>query len=104
MSKWIVFSLLWIVGLFVADRLAGSSLGGTGSRLFFFGGMWMIWCLAAKDAIAGYQEAKARRKTPNFIFGTGDAEPLKHVQGRRFRVVDMDNSQAEQPARAKDER
>jgi hypothetical protein len=25
--------------------------------------------------------------TPNFIFCTGDAEPLKHLGGRRFQIV-----------------
>lgn len=65
MLKWLVFSLLWILGLFVADLLAASGLGGMGSRLAFFGGMWMLGCVAAKEAIAGYQEARARRKTPN---------------------------------------
>lgn len=65
MTKWIVFSVLWIAGLFVGDMLAASGLGGAGSRLVFFGGMWMIGCIAAKEAIAGYQEAKTRGKTPN---------------------------------------
>ena len=65
MVKWIVFSAMWISGLFVGDVIAACWLGGTGSRLVFFGGMWMLACVAAKDAIAGYQEAKALRKTPN---------------------------------------
>ena len=46
MMKWIVFAVLWIPGLFA-------------------GGMWMLVCLGAKECIAGYQEAKARSKTPN---------------------------------------
>ena len=65
MLKWIVFAVLWITGLFIGDALAASEMGGRGSRLVFFGGMWMLACIAAKDFIAGYQEAKARRKTPN---------------------------------------
>lgn len=31
---------------------------------------------------------------PNFVFCTGDAEPLKHLDGRRFRVVHLDVVQA----------
>jgi hypothetical protein len=62
MLKWVVFAVLWIVGLFMADLLASSGLGGAGSRLAFFGGMWMVACIAAKECIAGYQEAKARNK------------------------------------------
>ena len=62
MLKWLVFGALWIVGLFAADLLAANGMGGVGSRLAFFGGMWMLACIGAKDVIAGYQEAKARRK------------------------------------------
>ena len=65
MLKWTVFAVLWITGLFLGDTLAASELGGRGSRLVFFGGMWMLTCIAAKDCIAGYQEARALRKTPN---------------------------------------
>ena len=65
MLKWIVFAAMWITGLFIGDVLAASDMGGRGSRLVFFGGMWMLACIAAKDCIAGYQEAKARSKTPN---------------------------------------
>lgn len=28
-------------------------------------------------------------RSPNFIFCTGDAEPFKHLDGRRFHVVEM---------------
>jgi energy-coupling factor transporter ATP-binding protein EcfA2 len=28
-------------------------------------------------------------RTPNFVFCTGDPEPLKHLEGRRFHVVDL---------------
>jgi hypothetical protein len=60
--KWCAFGVMWIAGLFAADVLAASGIGGTGSRLAFFGGMWMIACVGVKDCIAGYQEAKARRQ------------------------------------------
>jgi hypothetical protein len=66
MLKWTVFALLWIAGLFVGDVLAASGLGGNGSRLVFFGGMWMLACLGAKDVIEGYQKARANRKRPNY--------------------------------------
>ena len=65
MLKWTVFGLMWMAGLFAGDVLADSGMGGDGSRLVFFGGMWMLACVGAKDCIAGYQDAKARRKTPN---------------------------------------
>ena len=71
MMKWLVFAVLWIAGLFAGDVLAASGLGGVGSRLVFFGGMWMLVCLGAKECIAGYQEAKARSKTPNVEFSGG---------------------------------
>ena len=65
MLKWSVFLLLWIVGPFVGDVLAASGLGGAGSHLVLFGGIWMLACVSAKDFIAKYQEDQARRKTPN---------------------------------------
>ncbi len=65
MLKWFVFGALWVVGLFAADVLAASGMGGIGSRLFFFGGMWMLACVAAKECIDGFQETRARRKPPN---------------------------------------
>lgn len=65
MLKWFVFGAMWMAGLFAADALAASSIGGTGSRLALFGGLWMLACLAAKEVIAGYQAAKERRKPPN---------------------------------------
>ena len=65
MLKWLVFGAMWVAGLFAADVLAASSMGGTGSRLAFFGGMWMLACMGAKECIAGYQADKALRKTPN---------------------------------------
>jgi hypothetical protein len=34
------------------------------------------------------QEPK-RVRSPNFIFCTSDPEPLKHLEGRRFRVIRM---------------
>ena len=65
MLKWAVFGVLWIVGLFIGDVVAVSGFGGTGSRFVFFGGMWMLVCVGAKEVISGYQDAKARCKTPN---------------------------------------
>ncbi len=35
-----------------------------------------------------HQEPK-RVRSPNFIFCTGDHDPLKHLEGRRFRIVRM---------------
>ena len=73
MLKWLVFGVMWIAGLFAADVLAASGMGGTGSRLAFFGGMWMLVCVAAKECIAGYQEAKARHEPPNAAANRIDA-------------------------------
>jgi hypothetical protein len=61
MIKWVVFGVMWVVGLFLADVIADSGMGEDGSRLAFFGGMWMLACIFAKDCIAGYQDAKARQ-------------------------------------------
>lgn len=36
-----------------------------------------------------YQEEPKRVRSPNFIFCTSDPEPLKHLEGRRFRIVRM---------------
>jgi hypothetical protein len=69
MLKWAVFAALWIAGLFFGDMLASSEMGGRGSRLVFFGGMWMLACIAAKDCIGGYQEAKPRRKKHDVPIG-----------------------------------
>lgn len=61
MLKWAVFSVLWVAGLFIGDALSSGAMGGTGSRLVFFGGIWMLACLFAKDCVALFQEARGRK-------------------------------------------
>lgn len=65
MLKWVVFAVLWILGLLAGDALAGTGLGGSGSRLVFFGGMWMLACIGVKDVVAGYQERRRELRERN---------------------------------------
>jgi energy-coupling factor transporter ATP-binding protein EcfA2 len=46
--------------------------------------------LANTDTVVQRKHQEPKRvRSPNFIFCTGDPEPLKHLGGRRFRIVRM---------------
>lgn len=85
MLKWLVFSALWGTGLFAGDVLGESAVGGKGSRLVFFGGMWMLACVGTKDVISGYQAGRRRKKLRdmNEKRMAGLAPPLCGMGGHR---------------------
>lgn len=70
MFKWAVFAVMWIAGLFAGDVLAASGIAGIGSRLVFFGGMWMLACIGVKECIA-IAMMNAERSTPGVREGSG---------------------------------
>jgi hypothetical protein len=44
--------------------------------------------LANTDTVVQRKHQEPKRvRSPNFIFCTGDPEPLKHLRGRRFHIV-----------------
>ena len=46
--------------------------------------------LANTDTVMQRKNQEPKRvRSPNFIFCTGDHDPLKHLEGRRFRIVRM---------------
>lgn len=47
---WLVFSVLWIVGLAIGDRLWHQH-GMTPTWLITFGGIWMLVCSTLRDLV-----------------------------------------------------
>jgi hypothetical protein len=47
----LVFAVLWVCGLAIADAVTAAGHNFGGSWYAFFGGMWMLVCMAAKQLL-----------------------------------------------------